>query len=155
MDMRRDRDIAVSIIRLVTLVKVEVTDIGYSVVPALIAALGEPAIAVLVACSICSRPVFEKMIPRSWIDGARAKRGPTHLKSKSHGQFASSKARLDNTKEVSANSATAYAERSRSRSTELADLPEHGRFIPTNVDGIEVHKEFFVSRDSGRLGGQI
>ena len=63
-DMGRNSDIAVSIIRLVTVVKVDFTDIGYSVIPAALAALAEPAIAVIVACSISSRPVFEKMIPK-------------------------------------------------------------------------------------------
>ena len=121
--MRRDRDIAVSIIRLITVKRIDFADIGYSVEPAALAALAEPAIAVLVACAISSRPVFEKFIPRSWIDGARARRGLGSWKWRSAGQYASSKVRLDNQKESNASSATAYAETSRSISIELR---EHG-----------------------------
>lgn len=109
--MGRNSDIAVSIIRLVTVVKVDFTDIGYSVIPAALAALAEPAIAVIVACSISSRPVFEKMIPKSWIDRARARRGVAVWKWRSGGQFASGKVRLDNKKDP---------------------LPEHGQSTAAN-----------------------
>ena len=125
-DIRRDSDIAVSIIRLITVKKVNFADIGYSVEPAAIAALAEPAIAVLVACAISCRPVYEKIIPRSWIDGARARRGVAVWKWRSDDQYTSSKVRLDNKKEPNATSATPYAETSHSMSMELAHLPDHG-----------------------------
>lgn len=56
-------DIVVSIVRVVTVTQIDYTDLGYSVVPAFIWALAEPAIAIIVACLPACRPLLSRLLP--------------------------------------------------------------------------------------------
>lgn len=130
-----------------TVVKVNFADLGYSVVPAFLSALAEPAIAVMVACAICSRPLFDKFIPRSWSHSIHGQPGGPHRKSKSYGPIDSSSVQLNDGNVSGNHSATAYAEPYHSHSLELADLPEHGPPRAANYGRgrIRVHDEVIVS----------
>lgn len=133
-----------------TVVKTEFADLGYSVVPAFLSALAEPAIAIMVACAICSRPLLEKILPRSWVQSVRSKNGGPRWKSKPYGPIEGSNVRIDGSKHSEAHTAFAYADPFRSNSIELAHLPEYSQHRLAGSTGIGVQREVMVSRDDAR-----
>ncbi len=145
-----NRDIAVSIIRVVTVVRTDFADLGYSVVPAFLSALAEPAIAIMVACAICTRPLLEKIIPKSWVQSVRSRAGDPRWTPKSYGLIEGSNIRNDDSTNSETHSAFAYAKPLHSDSIELAQLPGHSQHQVAGPAGIGVLTEIVVSRDNAR-----
>ena len=57
-------DISVAIVRIITTIDIEFSDFTYSGVQSAIWSLAEPAIATIVACGMCCKPLFDTMMPK-------------------------------------------------------------------------------------------